>query len=144
MFTGLCSTLLTTCLTVVAPHIYLLPYSFLCNPPPPPLSPAHSLTPPPVTPPPRPHTSPSSSTVLSVRSRCQEMEKENLVMRQELASLRALHSEAISRIRTLETHVHNAESANDSLQRQLKNYTNLRDECEAVVSEGELQCYREK
>ncbi|XP_050689263.1 kinesin-like protein KIF23 isoform X5 [Eriocheir sinensis] len=76
--------------------------------------------------------------ILSVHNRCQEVEKENLVMRQELASLRALHSDAISRIRTLETHVHNAESANDSLQRQLKNYTNLRDECEAAKEERDM------
>lgn len=86
------------------------------------------------------HTTPYysfSSTVLSMRGRCQEVEKENLVMRQELSSLRALHADAISRIHTLEAQAANAESANEALHRQLKDYTTLRSECEAVVSGGE-------
>ena len=62
------------------------------------------------------------------------MNKENLVMKQEMTSLRALYSDAMGRVRSLETLLHNAESANDSLQRKLEDHAVLRNECEAVVS----------
>lgn len=62
------------------------------------------------------------------------MEKENLVMKKELTSMRALYNDAMGRVRSLENLLHNAESANESLQRKLEDHAFLRDECEAVVS----------
>ena len=69
-----------------------------------------------------------------MRTGIAEMEKENLVMKKELTSMRALYNDAMGRVRSLENLLHNAESANESLQRKLEDHAFLRDECEAVVS----------
>ncbi|KAK8396601.1 hypothetical protein O3P69_004941 [Scylla paramamosain] len=77
-------------------------------------------------------------TVAAMRSGIAEMEKENLVMKKELTSMRALYSDAMGRVRSLENLLHNAESANESLQRKLEDQAFLRDECEAVKEERDM------
>lgn len=63
-----------------------------------------------------------------------EMEKENLIMKKEIMSLRSLYDDAMAKVRTLESMLLNAESVNESLQRKFTDYNNLVDECNAVVS----------
>lgn len=63
-----------------------------------------------------------------------EMEKENLIMKKEVASYRSLYHDAISKVRTLEGMLLNAESVNESLQRKFNDYNILVDECNAAVS----------
>ncbi|MPC65661.1 hypothetical protein E2C01_059799 [Portunus trituberculatus] len=77
-------------------------------------------------------------TVAAMRSGIAEMEKENLVMKKELMSMKALYSDAMGRVRSLESLLHNAESANESLQRKLEDQAFLRDECEAVKEERDM------
>ncbi|XP_068210272.1 kinesin-like protein KIF23 isoform X2 [Palaemon carinicauda] len=67
-----------------------------------------------------------------------KMEKENIVLRQENASLQSLHEDAMNKIRSLEAMVLNAESANESLQRKFTNYDNLVDECNSVREELDM------
>lgn len=73
-------------------------------------------------------------TVLTMHTNVVEMEKENLIMKKEIMSLRSLYDDAMAKVRTLESMLLNAESVNESLQRKFTDYNNLVDECNAVVS----------
>ncbi|XP_064077220.1 LOW QUALITY PROTEIN: kinesin-like protein KIF23 [Macrobrachium nipponense] len=67
-----------------------------------------------------------------------KMENENIVLRQENASLQSMYDDALNKIRNLEAMVLETESANDSLQRKFTNYDNLVDECNAVREELDM------
>ncbi|KAG0710318.1 Kinesin-like protein KIF23 [Chionoecetes opilio] len=73
-----------------------------------------------------------------MRSGIAGMEKDNLVMRQELSGLRALYTDAMGRVRSLENLLHSAESANESLIRKLEDCSSLRNECDAVREERDM------
>ncbi|KAK3876291.1 hypothetical protein Pcinc_018919 [Petrolisthes cinctipes] len=76
--------------------------------------------------------------ILSVRSHIAEMENKNLVLNSELRSIQTLYRDALGTIRNLQAHVLNAESANDSLLKQLNEYQCLRVECDAVREERDM------
>lgn len=73
-----------------------------------------------------------------MRSGIMEMEKENIIMKKDIASLRSLYHDAMTKVRNLESLLLNAESVNESLQRKFNDYNNLVDECNAVVSEHNI------
>lgn len=71
---------------------------------------------------------------MAVRTGVVEVEKENLIMKEQIASLRSLYNDAMAKVRCLESMLLNAESANESLQRKFDDYNKVVDECNAVVS----------
>ncbi|XP_042224138.1 kinesin-like protein KIF23 isoform X1 [Homarus americanus] len=80
-----------------------------------------------------------------------DMEKENIIMKKEIASLRSLYGDAMSKVRSLESMLLNAESANESLQRKFSDYNNLvddyngvRDELDMAKTQGHLDKQRMK
>nr|XP_027230182.1 kinesin-like protein KIF23 isoform X1 [Penaeus vannamei] len=76
--------------------------------------------------------------ILTMHTNVVEMEKENLIMKKEIMSLRSLYDDAMAKVRTLESMLLNAESVNESLQRKFTDYNNLVDECNAVREERDI------
>ncbi|XP_071535053.1 kinesin-like protein KIF23 isoform X2 [Panulirus ornatus] len=76
--------------------------------------------------------------ILRMRSGIVVMEKESIIMKKEITSLRSLYHDAMSKVRTLESLLLNAESVNESLQRKFNDYNNLVDECNAVREERDM------
>lgn len=89
--------------------------------------------------------------VLTVRSQIEQMEKENLLIRQENSSLRSLYDDAMRKVRYLENSLVNAEAANESMQRKFVDYNNIINDCnnakeelDSAKSKGEMDKQRMK
>ncbi|CAL4093647.1 unnamed protein product, partial [Meganyctiphanes norvegica] len=89
--------------------------------------------------------------VLTVRSQVEQMEKENLLIRQENSSLRSLYDDAMRKVRYLENSLVNAEASNESMQRKFEDYNNIINDCnnakeelDTAKSRGEMEKQRMK
>ncbi|XP_053648814.1 kinesin-like protein KIF23 isoform X1 [Cherax quadricarinatus] len=76
--------------------------------------------------------------IFVVRSSVMEMEKENILMKKEISDLRSQYSDAMAKVRSMESMLLNAESVNESLQRKFNDYNYLVDECNAVREELDM------